>query len=90
MPQYEYKIEIIQENAWGTIFLGASVVPLEKMEQAFNVAGLEGWKVAFQVVESRRFWLFWSREAVIVTYVREKGSAPASSTAPLQKSPGTL
>jgi|TARA_B100000315_G_scaffold191945_1_gene182310 hypothetical protein len=30
----------------------------------------EGWQVVFQVIESKRFMLFWTREAVLVTLGR--------------------
>ena len=57
----------ISEGALGTIFLGASGFPLKKMETVLNEQAAEGWQLVFQVVESRRLWLFWARETVIVT-----------------------
>ena len=72
MKKLEYKIELIQENSIATVFLGASKLPLEMIEEALNRNGAEGWELVFQTVESRRFWLFWTKEAVIITFARER------------------
>ncbi|MPY21187.1 DUF4177 domain-containing protein [Shewanella psychropiezotolerans] len=66
----EYKVVHIVEGGCGTIFLGSSGLPLKKMEATLNEQAAEGWQVVFQVIERKRFWLFWSREAVIVTLGR--------------------
>ena len=66
----EYKVVHIVEGGCGTIFLGSSGLPLKKMEATLNEQAAEGWQVVFQVIEHKRFWLFWSREAVIVTLGR--------------------
>lgn len=71
MTYSEYKIEYIVEGGCGTILLGSSGLPLKKLEASLNKAAADGWQVVFQVIESKRFWLFWTREAVIVTYGRE-------------------
>ena len=63
----QYKVMAISEGALGTIFLGASGFPLKKMETVLNEQAADGWQLVFQVVESRRLWLFWARETVIVT-----------------------
>ena len=63
----QYKGMAISGGALGTIFLGASGFPLKKMETVLNEQAAEGWQLVFQVVESRRLWLFWARETVIVT-----------------------
>ena len=65
----EYKVEVIEEGACGTIFLGWRM-PVKRLEAKLNEAAAEGWQVVFQVVEQRRFWLFWSKEAVVVTLGR--------------------
>lgn len=70
MAYTQYKVLAISEGALGTIFLGASGFPLKKMESELNEQAAEGWQLAFQVVEKRRFMLFWSRETVIVTLGR--------------------
>jgi hypothetical protein len=37
-----------------------------------NKYGEEGWDVSFQLIEKHRLLLFWSREAVIITFSRNK------------------
>jgi hypothetical protein len=66
----EYKIEIVAEGGCGTIFLGAAGLPIKKLEAALNEAAAEGLELAFQVIEQKRFWLFWTRETVILTLGR--------------------
>ena len=66
----EYKVIHIVEGGLGTIFLGASGIPLKKMEAALNREAAEGWSVAFQIIEQKRLLLFWKREAVIITLGR--------------------
>ena len=66
----EYKIIHVVEGGLGTIFLGASGLPLKKMEKILNQEAKEGWQVVFQLVEQKRFMLFWQREAVIITLGR--------------------
>lgn len=66
----EYKIVYIVEGGCGTIILGSSGLPIRKLEAELNSHAAEGWQVVFQVLEQKRFWLFWKREAVIVTLGR--------------------
>ncbi len=66
----QYKIILVREGALGTMFLGSSGLPLEKLENILNEEAKEGWEVVFQVIENRRMALFWSREAIIVTLAR--------------------
>jgi hypothetical protein len=66
----EYKVLHIVEGGLGTIFLGASGIPIKKMEIALNKEATSGWTLAFQLVEQKRFLLFWKREAVIITLGR--------------------
>jgi len=40
------------------------------MEVTINELASEGWQVVFQVIEKKRYLLFWSREAVIITFGR--------------------
>jgi hypothetical protein len=42
-------------------------MPIKKIEQTLNQQAKMGWQVVFQVIEKRRFLLFWSREAMVVT-----------------------
>ena len=67
----EYKIITIEEGALGTIFLGASKIPIERMEETLNQYGQEGWGVEFQLIEQKRLFLFWKRESVVITLSRE-------------------
>jgi hypothetical protein len=66
----EYKVIHIAEGGCGTIFLGASGLPLKKMEIELNKSAAEGWQFVFMAIEMKRFWLFWSREAAIITLGR--------------------
>ena len=66
----EYKVEVIKESALSSLFLGASKMPVRKMEAVMNQYGQEGWEVSFQVIEQHRLFLFWTREAVVITFVR--------------------
>lgn len=66
----EYKIIHVVEGGCGTIFLGSSGLPLQKLEAELNRQAQAGWQVVFQVIEQKRFWLFWTREAVILTLGR--------------------
>lgn len=66
----EYKVLVVTEGALGTIFLGASSLPIKKLETTLNQYAKQGWQVAFQVIERKRFLLFWSREAVVLTLGR--------------------
>jgi len=66
----EYMVEYIVEGGCGTILLGSSGLPLKKLENTLNARAADGWNVVFQVIENKRFLLFWSREAVIVTFGR--------------------
>ncbi|MDX1518922.1 MAG: DUF4177 domain-containing protein [Gammaproteobacteria bacterium] len=71
MAYREYKVLQVAEGAFGTLFLGASGMPIKKLETTLNKEAADGWQLVFQVIEHRRFWLFWSRESVIITLGRE-------------------
>ncbi|MBM6550913.1 DUF4177 domain-containing protein [Marinomonas ostreistagni] len=66
----EYKVEIVTEGGCGTILLGSSGLPIKRLEAKLNEAAADGWQMVFQVIEKKRFWLFWSRETVILTLGR--------------------
>ena len=66
----EYKVISIQEGGCGTLLVGSSMIPTKKIESALNELAPEGWQVVFQVVEKRRFLLFWTRESVVITLGR--------------------
>ena len=64
------KVIHIVEGGLGTIFGCIWPATQKEMEAALNKAAAQGWVVVFQVLENKRFWLFWRREAVIVTLGR--------------------
>ena len=66
----EYTVKVVVESAVGALFFGASKLPIEKMEAQMNELGQQGWSVAFIVIEKKRLFLFWEREAAIITYSR--------------------
>ena len=70
MSYKEYKIINVVEGGLGTVFLGASGIPMKKMEMALNQEAADGWQVVFQVIEQKRFLLFWKRESVVITLGR--------------------
>jgi hypothetical protein len=70
MAYREYKVIEVSEGALGTIFLGASGMPIKQMEISLNKEATDGWQMVFQVIEKKRFWLFWTRETVIMTLGR--------------------
>jgi hypothetical protein len=69
----EYKVIHVVEGGCGTLLLGSSGLPLKKLEATLNAEAQDGWQLVFQVIENKRFWLFWSREAVIITLGRKRG-----------------
>ena len=66
----EYKVEIIKEGALSTLLFGSSKLSIQKMTDVLNTYGRDGWDVSFQLIEKHRLLLFWSREAVIITFSR--------------------
>lgn len=66
----EFRIEVVSEGAIGTLLLGASKLPVKKMEEVLNRYGAEGWDVAFMLIERKRMALFWEREAAVITFSR--------------------
>ena len=66
----EYKVIYVVEGGCGTLILGSSGIPVKKMETELNKLSSSGWKVVFQVIEQKRFFLFWKREAVVITLGR--------------------
>ena len=67
----QYKVEFVKEGVLGTLFLGSSKLPIKKIEEVMNEYGNDGWDVSFQVIEKSRMWLFWEREALIITFVKD-------------------
>jgi hypothetical protein len=42
------------------------------MTQVMNEYGENGWEVNFQLIEKHRLLFLWSREAIIITFSRDK------------------
>lgn len=70
MAYSQYKVIYVVEGGCGTLLLGASGLPLQKLEDRLNEEAAQGWQVVFMVLENKRYLLFWQREAVIVTLGR--------------------
>ncbi|WP_025770966.1 DUF4177 domain-containing protein [Thioalkalivibrio sp. HK1] len=70
MKYKEYKVIALSEGMVGSVLLGASALPLEKIERTLNQEAQDGWQIVFQLIESRRIFLFWSMETVILTFGR--------------------
>lgn len=66
----EYKVIRVSESGLATIVLGASALPLRKLEKELNHYAKDGWQVVFQTIEHQRFLLFWVRESMVVTLGR--------------------
>ncbi len=70
MAYTEYKVIYVTEGGCGTILLGSSGLPIQKIEAELNDHAAEGWQLVFQAIENKRFLLFWNREAAIITLGR--------------------
>ncbi len=70
MAYTKYKVVHVVEGGCGTILFGASGVPMKKLEAELNTAAADGWQLVFQVLENKRYFLFWTREAVIITLAK--------------------
>jgi hypothetical protein len=66
----EYKVEVVTESGCSTVVFGASAFPARRLEEYLSDQAKDGWQLAFMVVETRRFLLFWGREAVVVVLGR--------------------
>ena len=70
MAYTEYKVIYVTEGGCGTILLGSSGLPIARIEAELNAHAADGWQLVFQTLEHKRFMLFWSREAAIITLAR--------------------
>lgn len=67
MKYTQYKVVEIHEGVLGTLLLGSSKLPIKEIENEINKYAADGWSVVFQVIESKRVFLFWQRESMILT-----------------------
>ena len=67
----EYRVVEVMEGGCGTLLLGSSKIPRDKLESTLNKEAADGWELVFQIVEARRFLLLWTRESVILTLGRK-------------------
>ncbi len=49
----QFKVEVVTEGLLGSLFLGASRLPIEKMEEVMNNYGRQGWDVTFMLIEKK-------------------------------------
>ena len=70
MAYSEYKVELIQDGGCSTFLFGSGNIPVDKVQKVINNYAKDGWTMVFQVIESRRFLLFWTRQAVLITFAR--------------------
>jgi Domain of unknown function (DUF4177) len=67
----KYKVIEVAESGVSVIFLGASSLPLQKVEMELNKMSAQGWSLAFQVMEKKRFLLFWNIDRMVLTFQKE-------------------
>ena len=70
MAYKEYKVIAVHEGGCGTILLGSSGLPIDKIGATLSKEAVDGWQVVFQVIESKRMLLFWTRESMVITLGR--------------------
>ncbi len=70
MAYTEYKVIYVTEGGCGTLVLGSSGLPIQRIETELNAHAADGWQMVFQTLENKRFLLFWTREAAIITLAR--------------------
>jgi len=68
--RYSYAVRLISEGVLGTLLLGRSKIRPEKVARLLNEMGARGYRNSFQVLEKRRFLIFWQRETLIITFER--------------------
>ncbi len=63
----KYKVLVIKEGFWGSLFFGASKLPIKRMEEVLNNYSDQGFNLDFMLIEKYRLLLFWTREAAVLT-----------------------
>ena len=66
----EYKVVRVSESGCSAILFGSAALPMKKINAVLNENAKEGWQVVFEIVETKRLWLFWARESLLVTLGR--------------------
>lgn len=66
----EYKVTIYREPLLGSLFLGGSKVDPLKYSRFLNENAKEGWRVVTMERETRREFIFFSREAFLTILER--------------------
>jgi hypothetical protein len=69
----EYKVVIYREPLLGSLFLGGSRVNPVKYSQFLNDNAQQGWRVVTMERETRREFIFFSREAFLTILERQVG-----------------
>ena len=54
MAHSQFKVIHVMEGGCGTVLLGASGIPVAKMEETLNKEAADGWQVVFMVVDQSR------------------------------------
>jgi predicted Zn finger-like uncharacterized protein len=62
-----YKVLVVKEGFWGSLFFGASKLPIRRMEQVLNTYSDQGFNLDFMLIETYRHLIFWTREAAVMT-----------------------
>lgn len=70
MQKKEYKVIIVTESGFSIIWVGESKLSEKTMTEALNKYAKLGWEFKFMAIERRRFWLFWNRDAAVITFER--------------------
>lgn len=71
----EYRTAVIAESGLMNIIFGESKLPVEKMQALMNHYGSHGWRLAFQLVEERRYLVLFKKEVVVLTFERDIDSS---------------
>ena len=80
MNKKQYKVELVKEGALGTLLFSGSKLPIVKIEEVLNRYGQDGWVMDFMVVEQHRLFLFWQREAAIITFSKDADKSTPVAT----------
>ncbi len=68
--RFDYQVRSLPEGALGTILLGRSSIKPHKLNNILNEMSAKGYRNTFQVLERKRMLIFWTRESLLLTFVR--------------------